>query len=202
MNPYIRVIVIGVLAILATILLLGPILALANPAAERYRSHVIRETQLRFGIPSPSPVVAGQIAQESAWNPNAKSPVGAQGLMQFMPATARWADVQAGFGGVDAFNPLWSIRAGVWYDRWLYDRVKGRTTCDRWMFALSAYNGGLGWVNKRKAKSEDALDYVMTAGINPGITKSNQHENESYPTRIMYRHQPVYRHWGRVECLL
>lgn len=198
MRRYVRVLVIGVLAILATIALLGPILAFAN----HYRSHVIRETQLRFGIPSPSPVVAGQIAQESGWNPRAQSPVGAQGLMQFMPATARWVATKEAFGAVDAFNPLWSIRAGVWYDRWLYDRVKGHTTCDRWQFALSAYNGGLGWVNRRKARSEDPLDYEATSTINPGIHPANQHENQQYPARIMYRHQPAYRGWGRVECLL
>lgn len=188
------------LAIAATLILLGPIVALATPAA--YRGHVVREAQARFGIPSPAPVVAGQITQESGWNPRAKSPVGALGLMQFMPATAQWATVQGGFGAVDAMNPVWSIRAGVWYDRWLYDRVKGRTPCDRWQFALSAYNGGLGWVNKRKAKSDDPLDYIMTSTINPGIKPSNQHENETYAPRIMYRHQPAYRSWGKTECLL
>ncbi len=198
MTPRQRLLLLGVLAIAATITLLGPVLSLAHP----YQAHVMREAQMRFGIPSPAPVIAAQITQESQWNPKAKSPVGAQGLMQFMPATAQWAAVQGGFGVVDAFNPLWSIRAGVWYDRWLYERVKGRTTCDQWQFALSAYNGGLGWVNKRKAKSGDPLDYTTTAGINPGIHPASQTENEAYPARIMYRHQPAYRTWGRVECLL
>lgn len=37
----------------------------------------------------PAPVIAAQIQTESAWNPRAVSPVGAQGIAQFMPDT--WA---------------------------------------------------------------------------------------------------------------
>lgn len=196
MRPYLRLVVIGFLAIAATVALLGPILALANP----YKPTVIREAQLRFGVPAPAPVVAGQIQQESAWNPRATSPVGAQGLMQFMPGTSQWAAVQGGFGAVDAFNPAWSIRAGVWYDRWLYDRISAATECDRWKFTLSAYNGGLGWVNKRKKLSTLPLHYDKTARINPGIHPANQFENEQYPLRIVHRHQPMFQTWGRTVC--
>ena len=173
----------------------------ASPS-EQYRAHVVRESQFRFGIPAPAPVIAAQIHQESAWNPMAKSPVGAQGLMQFMPATSTWASTAAGFGSVDPFNPLWSIRAGVWYDRWLYDRVKNAASeCDRWHFVLSAYNGGLGYVYKRQKLSAEPGVYAVTGYINPGITAPNQHENQSYGPRILSRHQPIYRNWGKTVCL-
>ena len=170
-----------------------------NP--EIYRAALTREAQLRFGIPAPVPAIAGQITQESAWNPLAGSPVGAQGLMQFMPSTAQWAAVQGGFGAVDAFNPIWSIRAGVWYDRWLYDRIaKYESDCDRWHFALSAYNGGLGWVNRRQARSPAPGNWSVTGKINPGITPGNQHENETYSERIIYKHQPRFTSWGKTTC--
>ncbi len=199
MKGNIQLVLIFLLAIAATIALLGPIIAFATPAT--YRGVVQREAQARFGVPPPSPIIAAQITQESGWNPRAQSPVGAQGLMQFMPATARWVATQEAFGAVDAFNPVWSIRAGVWYDRWIYERVKGHTNCDRWAFTLSSYNGGLGWVQRRKARSEDPLDYEVTSTINPGIHPANQRENEGYAPAILYRHQPRFRSWGKTECL-
>lgn len=139
-----------ILYLCVLVLLAGLPLALRADNAELYRGQIVRETQFRFGIPAPAPVIAGQVYQESHFNPLARSPVGAQGLMQFMPATAQWSETVNHWGTVDPFNPAWSIRAGVWYDRFLYDRVRlYATECDRWLFALSGYNGGLGYVYKR-----------------------------------------------------
>lgn len=175
-------------------------LVVAAPA-DAYRATIMRETQFRFGIPSPAPVIAAQISQESGWNPTARSPVGAQGLMQFMPATAEWAAVAGAFGTIEPFNPAWSIRAGVWYDRWLFERIKADTPCDQWHFSLSAYNGGLGYVYKRQRRSPSPGSYSTTGPINPGIHPRNQEENQSYSPRILMRHQLNYRHWGRSVCL-
>ncbi len=180
---------------------LMPLIAHCHPS-DAYKSQVIRESQFRFGIPAPAPVVAGQIQQESAWNPSAVSRVGAKGLMQFMPATAQWSATAAGFGTVNPFDPAWAIRAGVWYDRWLYERVKtADSDCDRWHFTLAAYNGGLGYVYKRQKRSIDPGSWDATGYINPGITPGNQHENQSYPVRILFKHQPTFIHWGKPVCL-
>lgn len=170
--------------------------------AERYRAALTREAQFRFGIPAPVPAIAAQINQESRWNPQARSQVGAQGLMQIMPGTAAWATQQAGFGAADPLNPIWAIRAGVWYDRWLYDRIKTfDTECDRWSYVLSSYNGGLGYVYKRQHLSPDPGSYTSTGGINPGIAAASQHENETYAPLILQHHQPLYRLWGKTVCL-
>lgn len=188
--------------VLSTLSSCGGLVHAQIKSGEPYRSQITREAQMRFGIPAPVPVIAGQIQQESAWNPHAKSRVGAAGLMQFMPSTAQWAAVQGGFGAVDAFNPAWSIRAGVWYDRWLWDRVRQYASeCDRWHFTLSAYNGGLGWVYKRQAKSALPGSWIDTGYINPGIHPANQHENQSYSERILHRHQPMFASWGKTACL-
>lgn len=177
-----------------------PYLALAAPA-DQYRAQIIREAQFRFGVPAPAPVIAGQVQQESAWNPAARSRVGAAGLMQFMPATSQWAATAGAFGSVDPYNPVWSIRAGVWYDRWLYDRIKADTECDRWMFTLASYNGGLGRVYKRQSMSIYPGQWSATGYINPGISAGSQHENQSYGPRIMQRHQPAFKAWGKTLCL-
>lgn len=173
-----------------------------NAHADAYRAMITREAQFRFGIPAPVPAIAGQIQQESAWNPAARSRVGAAGLMQFMPQTATWAATAGAFGSVDPYNPVWSIRAGIWYDRWLYERVRTfDSDCDRWLFALSSYNGGLGYAYKRQKLSLNPGDYTITGKINPGITAGNQHENETYGPKIMQRHQPAFRSWGKVVCI-
>ncbi len=169
--------------------------------AEQYRAQITRETQMRFGIPAPAPVIAAQIQQESAWNPLAKSSVGASGLMQFMPGTATWAESVNRWGIVDPLNPAWSIRAGIWLNRWNYDRIKADSDCDKWHFTLSAYNGGLGYVYKRQAKSGQPGSWARTGAINPGILASNQTENQSYSPKILLKHQPQFSSWGKTVCL-
>jgi soluble lytic murein transglycosylase-like protein len=74
---------------------------------------------------------------ESGFNPYARSPKGAMGLMQLMPATAKLYGVQ------DAFNPNENVRAGVAYLRGLLDRYQNDEE-----LALAAYNAGPGAVDK------------------------------------------------------
>lgn len=192
----------GALAALALILALYlfalTAAAQVPPAANQYRQLIARETAFRFGVAGPVPVIAAQIMQESKFNPLARSQVGAQGLMQFMPATATWAG-QAGVDGpVQPLNPQWSIRAGVWYDRWIYDRVRtAASECDRWAFVLQSYNSGLGWVYKRQKLSSQPGNYAATGVINPGVHPASQREAQGYAPVIMGRWQPLFKTWGR-----
>jgi len=84
-------------------------------------------------------IVRAIIHAESSFNPNALSRVGAQGLMQLMPATARR------FGVSNAFDPTQNISGGVQYLSWLLKRYKGDLT-----LAAAGYNAGEGAVDRYK----------------------------------------------------
>ncbi|HEX8846330.1 MAG TPA: lytic transglycosylase domain-containing protein [Pyrinomonadaceae bacterium] len=77
------------------------------------------------------------IWQESKYKVRARSHVGAQGLMQLMPATARR------FGCEDVHDPAANIEAGTKYLRWLLKRFNGNVS-----LALAGYNAGEGAVDK------------------------------------------------------
>lgn len=94
----------------------------------------------------PASVLAAQLEAESGWNPQATSPVGAQGMGQFMPGTwATWGN------GGDPFDPIAAIGAQGRFMGDLYKRaqvmVKGTST-DPVSLALAGYNAGWGAVEQ------------------------------------------------------
>jgi len=92
-------------------------------------------------------LLAAQMYQESRFDPQAKSWVGALGLMQVMPATA------AGLGVGDVRQPGPGIHAGVKYMRQLVDQFdKTLPFRQRLRFALASYNAGKGHVDDARRR--------------------------------------------------
>ena len=103
----------------------------AGPAPWRAR---VAELAVKYDI-SPS-LLEAVVWQESRWNQGAVSPVGARGLAQLMPGTARQM-------GVDPHDPHANLEGGARYLRMQLDAFGGDVEK-----ALAAYNAGPGRVQK------------------------------------------------------
>ena len=108
---------------------------------------LITATAARYGV---DPQLALAVArQESGFNQEARSPVGAIGVFQLMPATAKWL-------GVDPYNVEQNIEGGIRYLSQLlaqYGNDMNR--------ALAAYNWGPG--NLAKAIASYGEQWIMHA---------------------------------------
>lgn len=97
-------------------------------------------------------LILAVIVVESRGKPGAKSPKGAQGLMQLMPATAKR------FGVTNAYDTGQNIKAGTEYLNWLLREFRGDP-----LLALAGYNAGEGAVRKHKGVPpfNETRDYVV-----------------------------------------
>lgn len=121
---------------------------------------LIRQAAQQHGVSEG--LIKAVMHTESGFNINARSPVGAQGLMQLMPATARRFNV------INAYDPQQNIFAGAKYLSWLLKRFNGDTR-----LAIAAYNAGEGNVDKY-------------GGIPPF------RETQDYVRRVTSRYQNLY----------
>ena len=108
-----------------------------QPDSREMLDPIIVEAATAHGVDAD--LVRAVIQTESRFNPNAVSGVGAQGLMQLMPNTAKAVGIQ------DPFDPRQNIFGGVKYLSQLMQRYDGNTA-----LALAAYNAGPGNVHRHR----------------------------------------------------
>jgi len=99
---------------------------------------------------------------ESGLDPAAKSPMGARGIMQILPATYQEIRSKNPFLA-NIEDPRWNIAAAIFYDRQLYRKWKQQhdiQTSERLKFAFGSYNAGYGNMLKAYRRAADRHDEV------------------------------------------
>lgn len=124
--------------------------------------HFIRASAARHGV-DPA-LMKAMMHTESAFNPRARSPVGAQGLMQLMPATAKR------FAVYNPWSPSENIEGAAKYIAWLMRRFNNNVE-----FVVAGYNAGEGNVSKY-------------GGIPPF------RETRNYVKSVLSRYHSIYKH--------
>ncbi len=100
-------------------------------------------------------LIAAQVNKESHFDPKAKSWVGASGLLQVMPRTAK----QVGVSNLE--DPRQGLKAGMKYMAWLDKQLGDDLPADvKTWFTLAAYNAGLGHL-------KDAQNLASKQGLDP-----------------------------------
>lgn len=138
-------------------------------------------------------LVAAVMREESHFNPEAVSPVGAMGLMQIMPATgrqiARELGERLGKGGL--LNPATSIRFGSWYLGQLFKRFEGDV-----VLTIAGYNAGpnaaarwAGALPKETDEFIESIPYEETRGYVKRVLRSYSEflrlGNEEFRGRVL-----------------
>jgi hypothetical protein len=123
----------------------------ARPGAPPPFADLIEPLAQRYGVEAA--LVRAVVETESAFEPRARSPKGAMGLMQLMPDTARLYAV------ADPYEPRSNLDAGIRHLKFLLDRYDTR-------IALAAYNAGEGAVRRHGGvppyrETRDYVDRVL-----------------------------------------
>jgi soluble lytic murein transglycosylase len=128
------------------------------------------------------------IMQESRFDPDSFSRVGAMGLMQIMAETGN--DISKGIGEryglnrLNLFHPETNIYFGAWYLRWLLRLFDGRVT-----YALAAYNAGPGVVRRWIEREEER-------GMEEFIEDIPYRETRNYVKKVLAYYEAYRRLYG------
>ncbi|MGH2412205.1 MAG: transglycosylase SLT domain-containing protein [Microcystaceae cyanobacterium] len=108
-------------------------------------------------------LVASLIRQESRFEPEIRSPAGAVGLMQVMPATGQFVAEKIALPKYSLSNPNDNINLGTWYLDYTHQEYSNNS-----LLAVASYNAGPGNVAKwmRQYKTNDPDLFVEKIPFN------------------------------------
>lgn len=155
-----------------------------------YDQHFTKYSKRFFGVGFDWHYFKAQAVAESNLREDARSPVGAVGVMQIMPRT--FAEIQrknpAITGSLD--QPRWNIAAGIWYDRqhfvvWAADR----SLVERLKFTFGSYNAGRSSILRAQqfalGEGLNARLWDSVAGELPRVTGRRSQETVTYVARVL-----------------
>jgi soluble lytic murein transglycosylase-like protein len=128
------------------------------------------------------------IKTESAFDPDAKSPRGAMGLGQLMPATAEelGLNLKEDHSVGSVLHPESNLDASARYLRKLFDKYtkEGIPGDEAWNFAAGAYNAGMGNIAKAIEKVGSVSQWDQVAAVLPEVTGKYSSETIRYVNRL------------------
>lgn len=161
-------------------------------ANARYDETFQKYSKRYFGAAFDWTLFKAQAMAESDLNPNARSYVGARGLMQLMPST--YAEIRTRRPELGDINdPEFNIAAGIHHDRFLW-RLWSRSIPEerRLSFMFASYNAGQGTIGRAAAMArEQNLDpwhWATIESIAPTVPRWRYRETLGYVRKIDTNH--------------
>ncbi|MCF8079575.1 MAG: transglycosylase SLT domain-containing protein [Desulfobacterales bacterium] len=122
---------------------------------KRFDPYFSKYTKRFFGPGFDWRIFKAQAVAESRLKPEARSHVGAAGIMQIMPRTFEEIVGKNPTIKGSRMQPRWNIAAGIYYDRQLWRIWKAeRPLEDRIRFMFGSYNAGRGNILKAQKKAK------------------------------------------------
>jgi membrane-bound lytic murein transglycosylase F len=155
---------------------------------QRYDPYFKKYSKRYFGVGFDWRLFKAQGMAESELNPNAKSFVGARGIMQLMPSTYQGIQtVRPEFKAIN--DPEWNIAAGIMHDRYLWTLYQKDISDDeRHHFMFASYNAGEGTINRAismaRAKDVGPPVWSNVEQIAPTVGRWRYTETLGYVRRI------------------
>src|SRR5689334_14054243 len=157
-------------------------------ATARYDNYFRKYSKRYFGLGFDWRLFKAQGMAESELNPNAKSWVGARGIMQLMPST--FSQIQSALPQFKAIDdPEWNIAAGILHDRDLWTVWSNRVVAaERPAFMFGSYNAGEGTISRAcgvaRASQLDTSVWASIEQVAPKVQRWRYRETIGYVRAI------------------
>ena len=180
--------IVAAVALVTTVAAATAPYAWAQAPSDKYDDTFRKYTKRSFGPGFDWRIFKAQGMAESNLNPDARSRVGARGIMQLMSST--YKEVRSKnpeLGKID--NPEWNIAAGIAYNRQLWTQWKPDTDGGHLLeFMFGSYNAGRGTLLRAQRVARDrALDQRVWPSIQtvaPSVPRWRSIETLTYVDRI------------------
>ena len=183
-----KVLIRSVLILSAFVVLGGTYRTSAGVVTDRYDDTFRKYAQRFFGPGYDWRLFKAQAMAESNIDMNAKSWVGARGIMQLMPSTFR--EIRSRNPEMTSINkPEWNIAAGIYYDRQLYKQwLDQQGDSDSKPFMMGSYNAGRGTLLRAQGVARqrvlDPALWLSIATVAPDVPRWRHEETINYIERI------------------
>jgi membrane-bound lytic murein transglycosylase MltF len=162
---------------------------------DRYDEVFRKYSKRFFGVGFDWRYFKAQGLAESGLDPQARSPVGARGIMQLMPGTYAMIKKARSESFGDITDPEWNIAAGVLYNRDLWHFYSAHPVDERLRFMFGSYNAGPGTIRRAKSlarqKQLDDKTWKNIEQIAPEVRRWRYKETIPYVRKIEKNHRTL-----------